>query len=1051
MFCRILLWASLVSFLAINALSQTGLTENGSAVFTYISGPNFCLAEYGYVVPAFCTAPGELPLATFPIPPIDGFYVDANFGATVRLLTDGTTDSIHQYSTPSAFSATGRYVFVGKMDGSTRILETANANIVAPNLTGITDPSSTLWSATDDDILYGIGCFPCVGSQSPSQVYQYQVSTGRKTVLIDYATDGHGFTGVGFGGTGDLSADNWGAFWAQNEHQVCAVDLNQVKTYCADYTAPNPNNRVGWNFIDYVMITKGVDADTNKRYVLLMAEPAMGVYSVNEQTGVLDFEFRGPEFPAGLMGGDTPPHNHDGVCDPGEGCFSNPHADVFQDNGRQYIIVDSGQDLPTCEDDAVSFQISKGIAMLNPVSSGGGRKVFFTLFKCGLTWSDMHFGCAKSANAFCVISTDLQATNLPNQIRDGRTPFEDEVIVIRGNGVEARRVAEHRSVRVNYYDTPRACISSDGSMVLWDSNFGNPADHRIVVAETGFAPPPIAPVCTYALNTTSLNVGAVGGTGTISITPSASTCASPTASSNSSWATASVSGNTVDWTVSANSGAASRVGSLTVAGQTVAINQPGTVAIETMTVFPSSLALGTDGTLITSPQQVSLSFTGGGNPSWTATSSQPNIVVSPTSGVGNATLQINVTAGSSGEVTINASGTANSPQTIQVRIAAATSATGPFGSFDTPVAGGTVSAAIAVTGWALDSVGITGVDIWREPVASEPPGLVFIGDAIFVPGARPDVAEAFSAYPNANAAGWGYSLLTNFLPNANYTLGSANGTYTLHALAHNESGTTTDLGARSIVVNNAGATVPFGTIDTPVQGATVWGNAYVNFGWALTPMPAVIPNDGTTITVNVDGVTVGHPTYNQFRGDIATMFPGYANSNGAIGFLYIDTTQFSNGLHTISWDVWDNEIRGNGIGSRFFSVLNVGTSATSASATAAAPTSSVLIRKLPPSTSTSAAIRTAPVANGPISLDVEEMDRIEVPLGASSGYIVANGQRQPLPIGSTLLDGVFYWQLAPVFLGEYDMVFESPNAQPSHLRVVVHPKSYSGGVRQATQ
>ena len=55
----------------------------------------------------------------------------------------------------------------------------------------------------------------------------------------------------------------------------------------------------------------------------------MGVYSVNEQTGTLDFEFRGPEFPAGLVGGNTPRTNHDGVCDPGEGCFSVRTPGVF--------------------------------------------------------------------------------------------------------------------------------------------------------------------------------------------------------------------------------------------------------------------------------------------------------------------------------------------------------------------------------------------------------------------------------------------------------------------------------------------------------------------------------------------------------------------------------------------------------------------------------------------------------------------------------------------------------------------------------------------------
>jgi hypothetical protein len=79
------------------------------------------------------------------------------------------------------------------------------------------------------------------------------------------------------------------------------------------------------------------------------------------------------------------------------------------------------------------------------------------------------------------------------------------------------------------------------------------------------------------------------------------------------------------------------------------------------------------------------------------------------------------------------------------------------------------------------------------------------------------------------------------------------------------------------------------------------------------------------------------------------------------------------------------------------------------------------------------------------------MDRIEVPLGAISGYVVANGERQPLPIGSTLQDGVFYWQLAPVFLGQYDMVFERPDGTPLHLRVVVRAKTYSGGEQQAVQ
>ncbi len=476
----------------------------------------------------------------------------------------------------------------------------------------------------------------------------------------------------------------------------------------------------------------------------------------------------------------------------------------------------------------------------------------------------------------------------------------------------------------------------------------------------------------------------------------------------------------------------------------MAITQSGTVATVNMTLFPSSFVLGTNGTLTTMAQSVSLTFAGGTGPSWTATSSQPNITVSPTSGVGNGTLQISVTPGSGGVVTVNAPGAANSPQVIQVQINTATQKA-PFGSFDTPVNDTRgVSAAIPVTGWALDSIGITKVDIWREP------GLIYIGDAVFVSGARPDVAAAFSTYPSATRAGWGYLLLTNFLPNANGARGSGNGTYTLHALAHNRAGAMVDLGARTIGVDNTNAIQPFGTIDTPAQGATVWGNAYTNFGWALTPMPGVIPVDGTTITVNVDGMSIGHPVYNQFRGDIATIFPGFANSNGAIGYAYVDTTKLSNGLHSISWGVWDNKIRGNGIGSRFFNVLNV-TGSVSDPALVTPPAFSDLVAATQDGDSSQAAERLAPVKDEMLSMEIEEMDRIEVPLGATWGYVVANGERQPLPVGSTLLGGVFYWQLAPVFLGEYNMVFERPGAGPTHLRVVVHPKKYSAGEPQAVQ
>lgn len=249
------------------------------------------------------------------------------------------------------------------------------------------------------------------------------------------------------------------------------------------------------------------------------------------------------------------------------------------------------------------------------------------------------------------------------------------------------------------------------------------------------------------------------------------------------------------------------------------------------------------------------------------------------------------------------------------------SRTAPFGHIDTPVNEvGPVAGAVSITGWALSSPAITSVGLWREPIAGEmcPTGesqcLIFLGNATIVPGTRPDIAIAYPGYP-FNTAGWGFELMTNELPNGN-------GTFTLHAIATNSAGQSTDLGAVALDVNNAASATPFGAIDTPAPGATISGTAYLNFGWALTPQPNTIPQDGSTIWVFIDNRPVGHPVYGFYRSDVATLFPGFNNSTGPVGYYQFDTTTLSNGFHTIAWSVTDNAGNTSGIGSRFFVVQN---------------------------------------------------------------------------------------------------------------------------------
>jgi hypothetical protein len=75
-----------------------------------------------------------------------------------------------------------------------------------------------------------------------------------------------------------------------------------------------------------------------------------------------------------------------------------------------------------------------------------------------------------------------------------------------------------------------------------------------------------------------------------------------------------------------------------------------------------------------------------------------------------------------------------------------------------------------------------------------------------------------------------------------------NGTFKLSAIATDAEGNQAVLGSKTITCDNANAVKPFGAIDTPAHGG------------------------------------------------IAAFFPEYANSNGAAGYPYLDTTAYENGV-----------------------------------------------------------------------------------------------------------------------------------------------------------
>jgi hypothetical protein len=366
---------------------------------------------------------------------------------------------------------------------------------------------------------------------------------------------------------------------------------------------------------------------------------------------------------------------------------------------------------------------------------------------------------------------------------------------------------------------------------------------------------------------------------------------------------------------------------------------------------------------------------------------------------------------------------------------------GPFGNFDTPLDGSTVRSSIPVTGWALDDIGVDRVEIFHEAYGT----LVYTGDAVFVEGARPDIQQAYPDYPNNSKAGWGYMMLTNLLPN------SGNGTFKIHAIATDIEGYQVTLGTKTITCDNAYSVKPFGAIDTPRQGETISGNDFINFGWVLTPAPNTIPTNGSTITVWVDGVSLGHPVYNQYRADIARLFPGYNNSNGAVGYFNLDTTAYEDGVHTIQWTATDDAGNTDGIGSRYFTIRNGTTEGKTEKFR-------VELSQIPVDCIRPVRVKKGynkkpqmiyPDGGGDIIIEIKESERVEIHLSGPGEPMLS----EPLehnnrtlnitspPIGSFLdrKRGIFYWQPGPGFIGVYRLFFvwRWPDGERFGKRIII--------------
>jgi Bacterial Ig domain len=198
-------------------------------------------------------------------------------------------------------------------------------------------------------------------------------------------------------------------------------------------------------------------------------------------------------------------------------------------------------------------------------------------------------------------------------------------------------------------------------------------------------------------------------------------------------------------------------------------------------------------------------------------------------------------------------------------------------NIDQPISGNSYLGTVQFSGWAVhSSLPVAAVSITIDGV---PYGSASYG------GNRADVCAIYPG-PSCPGIGWTYSLDTTQL---------ADGTHTLGATEIASDGSHYTASAAFTVANFTNVNPMRITVDSPAP-SKYYSGAVVVYGWAIDDTSAI-----SSVSVAVDGVPQSPgATYGQSRGDVCGVYPGRAGCPNVGWSITLDTTLFSNGIHTLA-------------------------------------------------------------------------------------------------------------------------------------------------------
>jgi hypothetical protein len=361
---------------------------------------------------------------TFALPVVGANFTDPVFSAAITRLSNGLVqfnDAVHhEYASMSPFNADNTRVLLHTDNSGFFVADLRGRVIVPPTAMEISARAEPRWSVSDPNVFY---------FHEDNQLRKFELTHRRKIVVHTFRQ----FNEINFGGgETDISEDG--------DHIVVIGDERYVGVYRFSAGTFGPTLDTGGRGFDYF------DMTPNNNVIVRWGEQGPGRYQGFELFD-RNMKFIRQIIPFGA------------------------HADRGRDlNGDEILLVLAAPDLqlpPGCETSGIE-----------KVRLSDGKKTCLM----GLNWDVGGHISANSngKNPWALVSltderngTARANAALPPDWQKLWKPYYNELILLRLDGSEIRRIAHHRSRALdNYWHTPRAAISRDGRYVIFDSNFG---------------------------------------------------------------------------------------------------------------------------------------------------------------------------------------------------------------------------------------------------------------------------------------------------------------------------------------------------------------------------------------------------------------------------------------------------------------------------------------------------------------------------------------------------------------------------------------------------